>query len=122
MLLLGDTVMTAREHELFKDALRTFRWVGYAEGISFLLLLSIAMPLKYAANIPEGVAVVGLIHGLLWVLYQVAAIRAAIACRWSLLTLFWAAVASILPFGPFVFDYWLRRRSQSIGPQPAEPQ
>lgn len=69
------------------------------------------MPLKYAAGLPQVVLVVGWIHGLFWVLYLVAALRAAIAEKWSFGTLFAAGVASVLPFGPFVFDRWLMNRT-----------
>jgi integral membrane protein len=94
---------------VLKDPLKTLQVVGYAEGTSFLLLLGIAMPLKYAANIPEAVLAVGWAHGVLWVLYLLAAVRAWVACRWSVATFLGAGVASVLPFGPFVFDRWLRR-------------
>jgi integral membrane protein len=89
--------------------LRQFRLVGYAEGISFLVLLGIAMPLKHLAGWPHAVLVVGWAHGILWVLYLLAAARAAYADRWAFKHMFWAFVASALPFGPFVFDRWLRR-------------
>jgi integral membrane protein len=95
-----------------RNATRTVQLVGYAEGTSFLLLLGIAMPLKYLAGIPEAVLAVGWAHGLLWILYLLAALRAKVVCRWSLGTLFWAGVASVMPFGPFVFDWWLRRRNE----------
>jgi integral membrane protein len=91
-------------------ALRAFRWVGYAEGTSFLILLGIAMPIKYLAHVPEVVLVVGWAHGLLFMLYILAAVRAWVVCKWPFKLLFWAGIASILPFGPFVFDRWLRRR------------
>ena len=91
-------------------ALRTFRWIGYAEGTSFLVLLGIAVPIKYAANVPEVVLVVGWAHGLLWMLYMLAALRAWIVCKWPLKWFFWAGIASVMPFGPFVFDRWLRHR------------
>ena len=100
------------------DMPRTFRIIGFAEGTSFLVLLGIAMPLKYAANIPDVVLVVGWLHGLLWMLYLLAAIWAAVACKWTYGTLFWAGVASVLPFGPFVFERWLRRRSVAAEPSP----
>jgi integral membrane protein len=89
--------------------LRQFRLVGYAEAVSFLVLLGIAMPLKYLAGLPKPVLVVGWIHGVLWILYLVAAARAGYVHQWTLRPYIFAFVASILPFGPFVFDRWLRR-------------
>jgi integral membrane protein len=88
---------------------RQFRIVGYAEGVSFLVLLGIAMPIKYLGKVPEPVLVVGWIHGILWILYLLAAARVAYWHAWTRRHLFWAFVASILPLGPFVFDRWLRR-------------
>src|SRR5215211_5033483 len=98
--------------------LQQFRAVGYAEGVSFLVLLGIAMPLKYLAQLPQPVLVVGWVHGILWLLYLVTAARAAYWDGWSFRHLFWAGVASVLPFGPFVFDRWLRR---NLNRTPAEP-
>jgi integral membrane protein len=97
-----------------------FRLVGYAEGVSFLVLLGIAMPLKYLAGWPQAVLVVGWAHGLLWVLYLVAAALAAYWDGWTKRQLFWALVASVLPFGPFVFDRWLRRDLNTRVPEPTE--
>lgn len=99
-----------------QDALRTVRWVGYLEGTSFLLLLGIAMPLKHLADQPEAVKYVGWAHGLLWVMYLFAVIWAWIVCRWPFHYFFLAGLASVLPFGPFVFDRWLRNRK----PAPSE--
>jgi integral membrane protein len=90
-------------------ALTTFRIAGFTEAISFLLLLGVAMPLKHLADIPEPVKYIGWAHGVLWVMYLLAAIWAARAGRWSFWMFFWAGVASVLPFGPFVFDRWLKR-------------
>ena len=101
---------------MFKTPLQAFRTVGFAEGISFLVLLGIAMPLKYAAGLPEVVLVVGWAHGVLWVLYLLTAVRAAVAERWSFGTFVRAGVASVLPFGPFVFDRWLRNRADRKQP------
>ena len=85
------------------------RAVGFVEAVSFLLLLGIATPLKHLAGIPEPVLILGWMHGVLWVAYL-----AVIAHAWKLghLTVKQAAygvVASVLPFGPFVYDSWLRR-------------
>ena len=92
--------------------MRQFRLVGYAEGVSFLVLLGIAMPLKYLAGWPLAVLVVGWAHGILWMLYLLAAARAGYVHGWSVRHYFLAFVASVLPFGPFVFDRWLRREQE----------
>jgi len=97
---------------VLKDASRSLQFIGYAEGTSFLVLLGIAMPLKHLAGVPEAVLVVGWAHGVLWMLYALAALRAKFVCKWRISTLFWAAVASVMPFGPFVFDWWLRRKTE----------
>ena len=51
------------------NTLKTFRYIALAEGISFLILLFIAMPLKYLANMPEPVKLFGMMHGVLFVLF-----------------------------------------------------
>ena len=93
---------------MWKNPLRAFTLIGYCEGVSFLVLLGIAMPLKYAASLPQAVLAVGWAHGVLWTLYMFAAVRCAFAYGWRFRTFLGAGVASILPFGPFVFDRWLR--------------
>ena len=98
---------------MWKNPLPAFMWIGYAEAISFLVLLGIAMPLKYAAGIPEVVLVVGWIHGILWTLYMLAASRSRAVYKWRFRMFLGAALASVLPFGPFVFDRW-RRRNQAV--------
>lgn len=92
-----------------KTQLGRLRIVGYAEGISFLVLLFIAMPLKYLAGKPEMVRVVGSLHGLLFVLYILQVIQAKIEYSWSMKTLILGIIASVLPFGPFVADAKLFR-------------
>ncbi len=80
------------------------RHVGKIEGISYLVLLFIAMPLKYFADLPLAVKIVGWIHGALfiwfcWVL-AVAFFRGGLSFGMATL----AFIASLLPFGPFVID------------------
>ncbi|MFC4076219.1 DUF3817 domain-containing protein [Salinithrix halophila] len=96
-----------------KTPLARFRIIGLLEGISFLILLGVAMPLKYAAGLPMAVTVVGWIHGILFVLYFLALAHAAMALRWSLVRVAGAAVASVLPFGTFVFDARLRQEQET---------
>jgi integral membrane protein len=94
---------------MLDTVLGRFRLVGTLEAISYLLLLFVAMPLKYIADQPALVRWVGWAHGVLFVLYLLAALHAAIAHRWSFSRLFLAFFASLAPFGPFDFDRTLRR-------------
>ena len=71
-----------------------FRLVSLLEGVSFLVLLGIAMPLKYAAGIPEAVRYVGWAHGLLFVLFILALLSASTAARWPLAKIAGAFIAS----------------------------
>jgi integral membrane protein len=80
------------------------RLIGILEGISFLLLLGVAMPLKYVWGDPSWVRVVGMAHGVLFLLYVGAAIQAHLEYSWRLRQTFWVVVASLLPFGPFVVE------------------
>lgn len=94
-------------------ALRQLRLVALLEGSSFLILLFIAMPLKYLAGLPLAVRVVGSIHGALFLLFLAALYRAAGARAWPRRRSVIAFVASILPFGTFVFDASLRGEIES---------
>ncbi|MCR2805539.1 DUF3817 domain-containing protein [Paenibacillus soyae] len=94
---------------MLKSAIGRLRVIGWLEGMSFLVLLLIAMPLKYWADIPEVVTVVGGLHGLFFVLYILAVIHVTFAHRWSFLKFAAACIASFLPFGPFVVDRKLLR-------------
>lgn len=68
------------------------------------MLLGIAMPLKYAANMPLAVRIVGSLHGGLFVLYVLALVLAAKYGNWSGKKVAQGFVASLLPFGPMWFD------------------
>lgn len=93
-------------------SLGRFRLVSTVEGISALVLFFIAMPIKYIGGIPEAVKYPGLVHGVLFVLYLFVMVETAIANRWSMKTTAWATLASIPPFGPFIFDrYFLKHEA-----------
>ncbi len=91
------------------NPLTQFKIISIAEAISFLVLLGIAMPLKYLAGQPEAVRIAGSIHGGLFILYILAIVRAAYYGKWPIRWIGEAVVASILPFGPFIFDRKLQR-------------
>lgn len=84
------------------------RFVGVLEGISYLLLLGIAMPLKYFADYPLAVTLTGAIHGILFVLFVGALAQVTWKYRWSIKKVAGAFIASILPFGTFVLDSKLK--------------
>jgi len=91
------------------NELRQFRWVAFLEGLSFVLLLFVAMPLKYWANLPLAVRIVGSVHGLLFVVFVAALFRAAVERSWPPRRWGLAFFSSLVPFGTFVFDRSLRR-------------
>jgi integral membrane protein len=93
---------------MFKSTLSTLRNIGNIEGISYLILLGIAMPLKYLAGMPMAVRVVGSIHGFLFVAFCWALIRVWIDRRWSFGKVTMAFIASLLPFGTFILDRKIR--------------
>lgn len=93
-----------------------FRLVAWLEGLSFLVLLGIAMPLKYLFGLPLAVRIVGMLHGVLFIMYGIAVIDALSSGRWKRDRAFWAMVASVLPFGAFVFEAKLRREEGEAAP------
>ena len=103
-----------------KTPVSRLRIIGFYEGISYLALLGIAMPLKYMAGIPEPVKYVGWAHGLLFMLFSLAVAQVAIVKRWSLVKVLAALVASVLPFGPFVLDAKLLKEEEAKVKQPKQ--
>jgi integral membrane protein len=88
----------------WKSAVGRVRLTGMMEGVSFLLLLGVAMPLKYLAHIPEAVKWTGWCHGLLFVLYCFAIFSALVNGSLSFKKSVLAFVAALIPFGPFLVD------------------
>jgi len=84
--------------------MKNFRILGSLEGASFLILLFIAMPLKYLAGLPLAVRIVGMAHGLLFIAYMLSAHLLASDAGWSMRKRFWAYVAAFVPFGTFIFN------------------
>jgi integral membrane protein len=84
--------------------IRRFRMTALAEGSSFLLLLFVAMPMKYLMGMPRVVTVVGAIHGILFLLYVAQLVKLRTTHQWDNTFAFYAFLAALLPFGPFIFD------------------
>lgn len=90
-------------------AIESLRRVGKLEGVSFLVLLGVAMPLKYFAGLPLAVKIVGWAHGVLFVWFVVALVRAKLRANLTLAQTLVVFIAALLPFGPFVIDRRLER-------------
>ena len=91
---------------------KTFSWfrkVAFAEGISFLVLLLIAMPLKYMAGIPVATLIAGSLHGILFIAFLYLAWECKSDYGKSFAWLGKAFLASIIPFGTFIMDRQWRK-------------
>jgi len=95
--------------KLLTTSLGRLRIIGFIEGISFLLILFITMPLKYMYSMGEPNKVIGLVHGLLFVLYIYAVMQVSFDKKWNLKKAFIAILVSIIPFGTFWADKKLFR-------------
>lgn len=84
--------------------LPTFRIIALLEGVSYILLLFIATPIKYFGDDPQYVKMLGMPHGLLFIAYIVIAVLISKDMKWSDKTLWIVLVASIIPFGTFYID------------------
>ena len=89
--------------------LKTFRVVALTEATSFLLLL-IATAIKYAADAPIGVSILGPIHGLLFVAYVLIALNLKDEQGWSVKETGYILLGAVIPFGGYAVDRWLARR------------
>ncbi|RYG54787.1 MAG: DUF3817 domain-containing protein [Chitinophagaceae bacterium] len=90
-------------------ALNRFRWIAIIEGISYLLLLFIAMPLKYFADQPLPVKYMGWAHGVLFVAFCVLLLQVWLDRRWSFGKATLAFASSLVPFGTFLFDREIKK-------------
>jgi integral membrane protein len=95
-------------------AIGLLRKTGIAEGVSFLVLLLIAMPLKYIWDWPLAVKYFGWAHGLLFVSYVALAYYAKEIYKWPFTKFLKAFIAAWLPLGTFVFDKQLKKDEQEI--------
>jgi integral membrane protein len=85
--------------------------IGSIESISLLILLLIAMPMKYIWDDPRLVRWVGMAHGVLFIAYVAVVVRAHAETRWKMSYTFWGVVASFIPFGPAIFVKKMRAQA-----------
>lgn len=80
------------------------RWLSVIDAVTYVLLVGVAMPLKYLAGMPAAVSVVGMTHGFVWVLFMWSLARARFESDWPTSRLALLAVAALLPVVPFLLD------------------
>lgn len=85
-------------------ALQRYRVMAWVVGVGLLVLVLLAMPLKYFADSPGLVAVVGPIHGFLYMVYLLCALDLAVRNRWSLVRTVQVMLAGTVPFLSFVAE------------------
>ena len=86
------------------NSIYSLRFLGNIEGISYLLLLGVAMPMKYFFGFPMAVKIVGMAHGVLFIAYCLLLALQMKANKWNLLFGIYLFVATLIPFGTFVTD------------------
>lgn len=94
---------------LGERAVRWFCAIAFWEGVSYLLLLFVAMPLKYAAGWPLAVKYTGWAHGVLFIAYVMLLIACWLREDWSAKRVIGFFIASLLPFVPFWVEARLKR-------------
>lgn len=94
---------------MLKNELERFKLIGLIEGYSYLILLFIAMPIKYMGGEPMAVKIVGMAHGVLFILFILAQYQAANIYKWKFKFNAFAFVASLVPFGTFYLDKKLKK-------------
>jgi integral membrane protein len=84
--------------------IKIFRVISFLEGTSYILLLFVAVPLKYYADNPQLVKLLGMPHGLLFVTYVIMSIINSRLFKWNASKTFQILISSILPFGTYYID------------------
>jgi len=92
------------------SALTRFRVVAYIVGVVLILLVLVAMPLKYLADSPGMVAVIGPIHGFLYIVYLVLTLDLSMRQRWALGRMVVLLLAGTIPFLSFAAERWATAR------------
>ena len=82
------------------------RLTGIIDGLSLIVLLFIAMPLKYMADIPQAVTIVGSLHGGIFVAYFLSIIYTQLRIQWNVTLSMLAVLVAFIPFGNFAFDFY----------------
>ena len=97
----------------FNSSIGFFRLIAFLEGISLLILVFIAMPIKYGLGDPSMVKTAGKAHGILFLLFVLYALKVGAEQDWSFKKTTWKVLlASFIPFGTFYIDKHILRKIQ----------
>ena len=99
---------------MFDSSIKNFRIVAFIEGISFLALLFVAMPMKYIWGNPIPVKIAGMTHGVLFIAFIGLLCLASIEHKWTWKYNFIAVLSSIIPFGTFFLDSDLKKKELNL--------
>lgn len=97
---------------MIRDVLTRFRAISAIEGLSFLLLVFIAMPIKYIGENPYPVKILGMMHGVLFIIFMISLFETKIRKSWDTGMVFQLFVLSLIPFGAFFIER--KVKSQTI--------
>ena len=89
--------------------MKVLRVIAWMEGVSFLLF-GVSMPLKYGFDIPEPNYVIGMVHGILFVIYNLLILKHSKLKNWSIREIIFLCFLSLVPFGTFYGDYKYLKR------------
>ena len=93
-----------REVPSVNSALTRYRVMAYVVGVFLLLLVLVAMPLKYIADNEGPISVIGPMHGFLYMVYLLASLDLAVKSKWSIWKTLWVLLAGTLPFASFFVE------------------
>lgn len=99
---------------MLKTAIGRLRVIGFLEALSYLYLLFASIYLKRMRGDEHAIMVPGWIHGILFTIFCFALLHAMIRAKWTVKTALKPFIASLLPFGPFVIEGWLRREDKRV--------
>ncbi len=109
--MAGDRVAPARDSEqAIAAALQRYRVMANVVGVLLILLIVIAVPLKYMAGMPTPVTILGTAHGWLYALFFLSAVDLALRARWSLKGAVVALACGTIPFLSFVAERTVTRK------------
>lgn len=97
---------------MFKDAFSRFRTISILEGLSYLILVFIAMPIKYIGENPYPVKIVGMGHGVLFILFCIFLFEALRKCNWDKGVSFQYFALSLIPFGFILIEKDLKKQKE----------